>query len=109
MNHDVDVEVDVDVDDAVHDSITILIPSCFASKKPQTTLQAAKYKKTQKMKIVMMMMNKWSVWLKRIDHNDTKYYCTSTFYRIVVACFGRNAVQLEEQIECSFSFYDWLQ
>lgn len=60
MNHDVDVEGDVDVDDAVHDSITILIPSCFASKKPQTTLQAAKYKKTQKMKIAMMMMNKKS-------------------------------------------------
>ena len=38
-----------------------------------------------------------------------KYYCTSTFYRIVVACFGKNSVQLEEQIECSFSFYDWLQ
>ena len=38
-----------------------------------------------------------------------KYYRTSTFYRIVVACFGRNAVQLEEQIECSFSFYDWMQ
>ena len=54
MNHDVDVEGDVDVDDAVHDSITILIPSCFASKKPQTTLQAEKYEKTQKTKIAMM-------------------------------------------------------
>ena len=47
--------------------------------------------------------------MKRLDHNDMKYYCTSTFYRIVVACFGKNSVQLEEQIECSFSFYDWLQ
>ena len=45
-----------DVDcDAVDDSISILIPSCFASKKSQTTLQAAKYEKIQKTRIVMMI------------------------------------------------------